>query len=67
MSEILGRIIQEYWSKELPEMKNRDIELSIEKNFINDIVGPRRSGKTYLMFLTIKKILKKTDKKQLSI
>jgi len=63
MNEILGRIIQEYWSKELPEMKNRDIELSLEKNFINDIVGPRRSGKTYLMFLTIKKILEKTDKK----
>lgn len=63
MNEVLGKIIQEYWSKELPETKNRDIEISLEKNFINDIVGPRRSGKTYLMYLTIKKILKKTDKK----
>jgi len=63
MNDVLGKIIQEYWSKELPETKNRDIEISLEKNFINDIVGPRRSGKTYLMYLTIKKILKKTDKK----
>ncbi len=63
MNEILGKIIQEYWSKELPKTKDRNIEISLEKNFINDIVGPRRSGKTYLMYLTIKKILKKTDKK----
>ena len=63
MNDVLGKIIQEYWSKELPETKNRDIEISLGKNFINDIVGPRRSGKTYLMYLTIKKILKKTDKK----
>ncbi len=63
MNEVLGKIIQEYWSKEFPETKDRNIEISLEKNFINDIVGPRRSGKTYLMYLTIKKILKKTDKK----
>ena len=63
MDNVLGRVIQEYWSKELPKTNNRDIEISLEKNFINDIVGPRRSGKTYLMYLTIKKILKKTDKK----
>lgn len=63
MDDVLGRIIQEYWSKKLPETKKRDIELPLEKNFINDIVGPRRSGKTYLMYLTIKKILEKTDNK----
>jgi len=63
MNDVLGKIIQEYWSKELPETKNRDLEISLEKNFITDIVGPRRSGKTYLMYLTIKKILKKTDKR----
>ena len=63
MNDVLGKIIKEYWAKELPETKNRNIDISLEKNFINDIVGPRRSGKTYLMYLTIKKILKKTDKK----
>ena len=63
MTDVLGKIIQEYWDKELPETQEREIEISLEKKFINDIVGPRRSGKTYLMYLTIKKILKKTDKK----
>lgn len=62
MNEIIGQITREYWAKELPETKNRNIDVSLDKNFINDIVGPRRSGKTYLMFLTIKKILEKTDK-----
>jgi predicted AAA+ superfamily ATPase len=62
MNEVIGQIIKEYWDKELPETKNRNIDISLDKNFINDIVGPRRSGKTYLMFLTIKKILEKTDK-----
>lgn len=63
MNDLLGKIIREYWAKELPETNDREINISLEKNFINDIVGPRRSGKTYLMYLTIKKILKKTDKK----
>jgi predicted AAA+ superfamily ATPase len=62
MNDVIGRIIQEYWKKDLPEAKNRNLDISLEKNFISDIVGPRRSGKTYLMFLTIKKIIEKTDK-----
>ena len=62
MNDIIGPIIREYWNKDLPKTKNRDLDISLEKNFISDIVGPRRSGKTYLMFLTIKKILEKTDK-----
>lgn len=62
MNDVIGQIIREYWKKDLPETKNRNMDISLEKNFINDIVGPRRSGKTYLMFLTIKKILEKTDK-----
>ena len=62
MNDIIGQIIREYWNRDLPETKNRNLDISLEKNFINDIVGPRRSGKTYLMFLTIKKILEKTNK-----
>ncbi|MBU0496685.1 MAG: ATP-binding protein [Candidatus Thermoplasmatota archaeon] len=58
MSGVIEQIIREYWEKPLPELKQRDIVLSLEKHYINDIVGPRRSGKTYLMFLTIKKLLK---------
>ena len=62
MNGKIERIIREYWERELPEMRERRIKLPMEKNFINDIVGPRRAGKTYLMFLTIKNLMKKMDK-----
>lgn len=62
MNDVIGQIIREYWTRDLPKIKNRDIDISLEKNFITDIVGPRRAGKTYLMFLTIKKIIEKTSK-----
>ncbi|MFQ6073435.1 MAG: ATP-binding protein [Methanosarcinales archaeon] len=55
--EKLRIVIEEYWRKELPEAKKREISLKIDSDLINDIVGLRRSGKTYLMFLTIKKLL----------
>jgi len=63
MNNEIAQTIREYWEKDLPQTKKRDIEISLEKKFINDIIGPRRAGKTYLMFLTIKKIREKTDKK----
>lgn len=62
MNDIIGQIIREYWARDLPETEDRDIDISLEKNFITDIVGPRRAGKTFLMFLTIKKIIEKTSK-----
>lgn len=62
MNEEIERIIREYWGRKLPEVKERRIKLSMEKNFINDIVGPRRAGKTYLMFLTLKNLTKRIDK-----
>ena len=63
MDEEIIQVIREYWEKGLPQqLHEREIELPLEKNFINDIVGPRRAGKTYLMFLTIKKLREKLDK-----
>ena len=62
MNGQIAQVIKEYWEKDLPKTYEREIKLSMERNFINDIVGPRRSGKTYLMFLTIKKILHRADK-----
>lgn len=57
-------VIEEYWRKELPLMKEREIELKLGTEFINDIMGPRRAGKTYLMFLAIDNLLKTgVDKK----
>jgi len=63
MNEEIAQVIREYWEKGIPhQLYEREIRLSLEKNFINDIVGPRRSGKTYLMFLTIKKLQETVDK-----
>ena len=55
--------IIEQWEKSLPEVKERDIKLEVENDLINDIIGPRRSGKTYLIHFTIKKLLEKVDRK----
>jgi len=63
MNNEIAQTIRDYWEKDLPQTKKRDIEISLGKKFINDIIGPRRAGKTYLMYLTIKKIREKTDKK----
>lgn len=63
MTDEISQVIREYWEKGIPKkLYDREIKLSLEKNFINDIVGPRRSGKTYLMFLTIKKLQEVVDK-----
>ena len=63
MNEEIAQVIREYWEKGIPRrLYERELKLSLEKNFINDIVGPRRSGKTYLMFLTIKKLQETVDK-----
>ncbi len=54
--------LEEQRVKILPEIKEREIWLKTDGDLINDIVGPRRSGKTYLMMLTIKKLLEKVKK-----
>jgi len=53
--EKLRMSVEEYWQRDRPEVKRREIELKRKSDLINDVIGPRRSGKTYLMFLTIKK------------
>ena len=62
--ERLRMVIEEYWRKELPEAKEREVKLKQGSDLINDIIGPRRAGKTYLIFLTIKGLLESgIDKK----
>ena len=56
--------IEEYWQRDLPLTIPREIEPILKSDLINDIIGPRRAGKTYLMFLAIKKLLSSgVDKK----
>lgn len=63
----LRSVVEEYWRKELPDSKERAISLKIESDLINDIVGPRRAGKTYLMYFTIEKLLDTGIEKEATI
>ncbi len=63
----LRTIVEEYWRKELPAAKERTVSLKIESDLINDIIGPRRAGKTYLMFSTIGHLLKSGVEKDATI
>lgn len=56
-------IIYNYWDSELPKVVERKAEVNTTTALINDIVGIRRSGKTYLMLGKILEIIKKTNKK----
>ena len=60
---MIKEIIYNYWDSELPKVIERDIKPELKTELIIDIVGVRRSGKTYLMFGLIKKITKRTGKK----
>lgn len=62
MPEKVSQVIREYWEAPLPSIKNRDIVLRLDGDLINDIIGPRRAGKTYLMFLTIMRLLEEHKK-----
>lgn len=55
-------VIYSYWEEKLPEVIERDTSLD-SSNLINDLVGIRRCGKTFLMYSEIRKLLTKVDKK----
>lgn len=49
-------LIKEFQERELPEILPREIDVPLSSQKIVALVGPRRSGKTYLLFLLIKKL-----------
>jgi len=55
--DIIKSIIVEFHSWDLPSVIDREIELPLNSNKIISVVGSRRSGKTYLIFKTIEKLL----------
>lgn len=59
----IREIIHDYWELELPSVYPRQAQLNLDTPLINDIVGPRRAGKTYLMLGAIRRLLEKTDKR----
>ena len=65
--ENLRMITEEYWRKELPEARTRVTKLKPRSDLINDVIGPRRAGKTYLMLLTVKELLESGVEKKATI
>jgi predicted AAA+ superfamily ATPase len=63
--EVFKRIISEWQERPLPEVMPREIEVKPTKERITAIVGPRRAGKTYLMFYIIKNLVEKVGKEKI--
>jgi hypothetical protein len=55
--ETIKRVIKEFQETVLPEVFPREVEIPMASQKIIVITGPRRSGKTYLLFLLIKKLI----------
>jgi predicted AAA+ superfamily ATPase len=56
MSEEIEKVVRSHWESELPEVREREVDPHVQEETITDIVGPRRAGKTYLMFSVIKNL-----------
>ena len=53
----LKQIIKEFQEFRFPKIYPRDIEIPLDSKKIIAVSGPRRSGKTFLLFFQIKKLL----------
>jgi len=62
--ETIKYIIKDFQEKPLPEVKKRQIELPLDLNRIITLIGIRRSGKTYLLYHTIQRLLKRNVDKR---
>ena len=65
MKSVLKKIISEFHSDFVPQLFERKYDIPLLSKKIIMLVGPRRAGKTYILFQTIKKIAEKTDKKNI--
>lgn len=54
--EVVKGVIREFQEGELPEVVPREVDIPLSSQKIVAIVGPRRSGKTYLLFSLMKKL-----------
>lgn len=63
--DVFKRIIVEWLERPLPDLVKRDIELRVDRENINAVIGPRRVGKTSLMLYTIKCLLGQSRKEEI--
>ncbi|BAB67096.1 ATP-binding protein [Sulfurisphaera tokodaii] len=57
MEEGIKSFIAEWLTAGLPKLLEREVTLPVDKDYIITVTGGRRSGKTYLLYQTIKKII----------
>lgn len=55
--ETIKQVIKEYQEAAFPKMVPREIEIPLSSQKIIAVTGPRRSGKTYLLFLLMKRLI----------
>jgi predicted AAA+ superfamily ATPase len=59
MKDVIKRIIIESQDKKLVKIQPREIEIPINTNLIISLIGPRRSGKTYLLHSVYQQLIEK--------
>jgi predicted AAA+ superfamily ATPase len=57
MKEVIKNIILENRHSDLPKLKERKIKIPLHQNIIISLIGARRSGKTYILYQLIAKLL----------
>ncbi|MDI9644775.1 MAG: ATP-binding protein [Candidatus Verstraetearchaeota archaeon] len=57
MEKAIGEALSEWFAKELPELVERDLDVPIKGDQVVILVGPRRAGKTYLLFQETERLL----------
>ena len=55
--ETIKFILSDFHEKSLPEAFNRSLELPLDVDKIVTLIGIRRSGKTYLMYRTMQRLI----------
>jgi len=62
--EVLKTIIREFHTRKLPELIKRELSLPFNSGKIITVIGPRRAGKTYLLYQHILTLIEKGVKKE---
>lgn len=64
MKEILKGVIRDFHKEFLPESKRRDLDIPLHTKKIITLSGVRRSGKTFILFETIKRLISQNVPKE---
>ncbi|HON56094.1 MAG TPA: AAA family ATPase, partial [bacterium] len=65
MKNTIKKIIFDFHSGGAPQLIERNYNIPLSSKKIVSIIGPRRAGKTYILFQFIKKLSAKIDKKKI--